>query len=733
MFGLWVFVMAIPASAALLHRYPLDSDGSDSFGTANLTAVGGVTHDPTDGVVGGSAVFNAAAPTTAYWADKDAGSTFALLGDYDNVNGGMGKRPFTVALWAKTLQQGTSVCAFGLTTIGASTTDAVDGTYQHTGFFLRTSNGDIASRRPSVYSRGGGYNNQVTGATDIRYDGQWHQIVGVFGGTYRTVYVDGVKGETSNVFIPFTTNLPIRYITLGAMWRRNNQWVDQYTGKLDDVQVYKGGLTDAQIAYLYAFPGLTVNPASNPAPADQTETVPVTSTLSWTKGADPSATKAITGYYVYGDFGNAAGDPNLYLKATLGVADTDYGNQTGEMLGLGYGKTYHWRIDQAVNGSGPADPNTIPGDAWTFKTEYLIPTILTISPAKSKYDNGQTAQFTVTYISTSTVTGVQWYLNDAALDPATDSNISVTFTDAESTLTILSMSDTYAGTYTCAVTNPGGNSAPSGPAITAIKKLLAWYPFEQNGNDAAGSNHGILTGGSMGYVAGIIADSQAYAADPNGSNYFMLTTDAYPKAGYGNGLEEFTISCWILDSSTATTDTHVLGCPNDGYTTAFEFGITAANNLKHFYRDDDNTGLELNSSGRNLRDGQWHYIAATRSGNTVTLFVDGEAANSGNAAAIDTFSAWNHEVLLLADNVRGVHDRFFPGVVDDLRIYNYARSAEQIAMERYTVTGQSSCLSAPDAKYNLVNTGTSYCRVDLADFAEFTSGWMNCGLFPNCD
>jgi hypothetical protein len=76
-------------------------------------------------------------------------------------------------------------------------------------------------------------------------------------------------------------------------------------------------------------------------------------------------------------------------------------------------------------------------------------------------------------------------------------------------------------------------------------------------------------------------------------------------------------------------------------------------------------------------------------------------------------------------------DAEFDGRIDDLRIYNYQLDPETIAEEYYNATGINPCIDASFVgyQYNLDNTGTSYCRVDLADFAVFVSSWMNQGLY----
>ena len=457
-------------------------------------------------------------------------------------------------------------------------------------------------------------------------------------------------------------------------------------------------------------------------------------TLNWYAGlsVDPNdnpglPNEAISKHILYLSTGSPT-DPNLYF-----VAEIDAGNPvsaTGSYgpLTLDLDKVYSWRVDEE------ADPNTITGPTWFFSTPHATPVQVGISPADSLVDAGATVPIIAEYTSVaSSVIAVTWYLNDVAIDPQADSNLSVVFSDMESTLTIASMSEAYQGTYYCVVTNAGGDSDPSDNVQVAVKKLLAWYPFEQNTDDSTGYNTGTMVDGDLAYASGIFTDGgQAYAADPNGSNYLELSAGNYPKAGFGNGLDSFTVSCWLLESSDTGSEIYVLGCVNDGYTTAFEFGVNGSGNVKSHYRDEDNNAVLTESNGLSLRDGQWHYIAVTREGDTVTVYADGEPGGSSSAAFVDNFAPWGHPFTILADNLRGNVQKNVTGMVDDLRVYNYALTAEEMATVYYNETGKTSCLYPPDAKYNLVNTGSSYCKVDLTDFAEFALNWLDCGIYPDC-
>jgi hypothetical protein len=63
--------------------------------------------------------------------------------------------------------------------------------------------------------------------------------------------------------------------------------------------------------------------------------------------------------------------------------------------------------------------------------------------------------------------------------------------------------------------------------------------------------------------------------------------------------------------------------------------------------------------------------------------------------------------------------------MDDIQIWNYAKSADNVA-DMYSDVAGNFCRNAPAFDWD----GT--CKVDLGDFAMFVSRWLECGLYPDC-
>ena len=70
-------------------------------------------------------------------------------------------------------------------------------------------------------------------------------------------------------------------------------------------------------------------------------------------------------------------------------------------------------------------------------------------------------------------------------------------------------------------------------------------------------------------------------------------------------------------------------------------------------------------------------------------------------------------------------DAFFNGVLDDIRIYNYAISADTVA-DLYSAFVGNFCRTSLGFDFS------GNCKVDLPDFAIFAAEWLKCGLYPAC-
>jgi hypothetical protein len=480
-------------------------------------------------------------------------------------------------------------------------------------------------------------------------------------------------------------------------------------------------------------------PPHNPSPADQAASVPTsTFMLSWTGSKLPngSVDPNVVKYYVWTNENNLPESTLTYMYEVPAGTSADASAVIGP---LSNNYTYYWQVEQVMKKTSgtysPGDPNNVLGPVWSFATPITVP-VITAQPqnAKAYADGTETVEFTVTYTSDVPVIGATWYKDGGAL-PATN----VVWDQTSSTLTVPNVIAADLGSYHCEVATGGGGLTSSQAALLSEKKILAWYQFENNLEDSAGTNHATLVGpaGGLLYTEFVIPDTtpgkipgQTYAADPNGAVHGLLTTEAYPKAGFGNGLDEGTISYWVklAPDTFGTILGNYNGTPG---TTEGKTGIRTRVDNNGFVRihvrdEDASQGEPISTTA--VDDNNWHLVVAVFTSSRVTLYVNVMDEQSRTPSTpIDNFGAWQYPLVLLANNNRTAIQDMFPGMIDDLKIYNYAMTREDVAELYHDITGKSSCLYPVDARLDFNND----CKIDMADFARIAEAWLVNGLYPN--
>ena len=98
----------------------------------------------------------------------------------------------------------------------------------------------------------------------------------------------------------------------------------------------------------------------------------------------------------------------------------------------------------------------------------------------------------------------------------------------------------------------------------------------------------------------------------------------------------------------------------------------------------DGAAHNLASTNSSYADGNWHYAVLTDNGTVSTLYVDGQfqqQVTGHGYAGYGATSYWRIGSYAAALNHTNAADGYFSGQIDAVRIYNYARSADQIAYD----------------------------------------------------
>jgi hypothetical protein len=191
--------------------------------------------------------------------------------------------------------------------------------------------------------------------------------------------------------------------------------------------------------------------------------------------------------------------------------------------------------------------------------------------------------------------------------------------------------------------------------------LTAYYPMEGNANDTAGANNGTLLGGPV------------FAAGKVGQAIQFDGLDDYVDCGAAPALDirdTITLSCWIKVAAFTKNWETILAKGDNSY--RMSRSATTGNSV-HFGCNGP-TGANLNATAL-VTDNNWHHIACVYDGVNKIVYVDGSEdarlASTGQIA-LSTYPLW-------IGNNSGSTARQLGGLVDEVRIYNRALSAAEVA------------------------------------------------------
>jgi hypothetical protein len=137
------------------------------------------------------------------------------------------------------------------------------------------------------------------------------------------------------------------------------------------------------------------------------------------------------------------------------------------------------------------------------------------------------------------------------------------------------------------------------------------------------------------------------------------------------------------------------------------------------YRGNSGAGGILDAAGA-LALNQWQMF-------TVTMTETGQATIYKNGLPVATGTVQTPNVIARTNSWIGRSawsgDQYYNGGLDEVRIYNYALTADEVA-DLYVADSGPYCRWKPTYDIN------DDCEVTLADFALIAAEWLECGIYP---
>src|SRR5262249_52326599 len=143
----------------------------------------------------------------------------------------------------------------------------------------------------------------------------------------------------------------------------------------------------------------------------------------------------------------------------------------------------------------------------------------------------------------------------------------------------------------------------------------------------------------------------------------------------------FTVAGWVKTTDSYGTILSQRSSTNDNPVIDLFVGYNSVTNnaghLMAFVRDDNDSGNFVQLTGGLINDGNWHHVALTRTGSTITLYLDGvvqgSSSNAGAGGSITTdLRALGSERRWVPGGFSNQDQEYLAGAGDQVPIYNPA-------------------------------------------------------------
>ena len=406
--------------------------------------------------------------------------------------------------------------------------------------------------------------------------------------------------------------------------------------------------------------------ASIPEPTDKSMGMPIDVSLSWNAGSDSTESRLY--------FGTDATDLEL-LTTIAHTQDVD--RYSYAVTSLDYNQMYYWRVDE-VQQSG----TEVKGNLWRFTTGTIK-----ASGANPRYN--EIAVFTETELS--------WKAGLSSTESKLYLGTDPDALELQTTITHAEDIDQYSYQVTGLANDTDyywrvDETLDTGEEVTGDiwqfttipiipvtdPSLVGWWKFDEGQGkaiDSSGLNqHGVVYGGA----------ESVYGYDGYAINFDYA--DDYVELPIGStisALNSATFTVWVRFPNFGETLQRILNFGDNDMTNFMYLTANNGSGQLSFQITNDGGGTGALIDTTTELSGGWDHVAVVINGTnmTVTIYVDGSNV-AGGPTQILPMDLGNTTTNWLGRSQDGAvpPDPYFMGAMDDLRIYNYALTPDEIGL-----------------------------------------------------
>jgi hypothetical protein len=195
---------------------------------------------------------------------------------------------------------------------------------------------------------------------------------------------------------------------------------------------------------------------------------------------------------------------------------------------------------------------------------------------------------------------------------------------------------------------------------------VAYYPFSGNANDESGlNNHGTVNGADL---------TTNRFGDPNSAYYFNGTSDniRVPVSSSLNFTDAITVSFWMMPTQ-LFTDRETYPISHGNYENRWKVSIIPDQKIRWTVKTSD--GIKDLDSQTKTAVNTWYHVVGLYDGSNFEIYINSNLDNHTSFSG--TIMTTNID-LMIGQVLPNNSTYNFKGIIDDVRIYDYALSVEEI-------------------------------------------------------